>query len=39
MFMEVSELIFIDCFDNSHYADGRCPRDCGCDDDGGCVER
>lgn len=37
--MEISELIFLNCCENSYYADARCPRDCGCDDDGGCVER
>lgn len=37
--MVVSELIFLECLENSYYADARCPRDCGCDDDGGCVER
>lgn len=29
--MEVSELIFLECLENSYYADARCPRDCGCD--------
>lgn len=37
--MEVSELIFLGSLENSYYADTRCPRDCGCDDDGDCVER
>lgn len=37
--MEVSELFFFGCLEYSYYADARCPRDCGCDDDGGCVER
>ncbi len=36
--MEISGLIFLECLENSYFADARCPQDCGCDD-GGCVER
>ena len=37
--MEVSELIFLGCMEKTYNEDAMCHRDCGCDDDGGCVER